>query len=100
MKELLVNPKMKIEDLSVAKSWLQIALDILKSRNNDFESIDEIKNIFVEKIQSAWMKNGQVLWPVRVALSWEEFSPWALELIFILWREKSIQRIQKLLNLI
>lgn len=100
IKELLVNPKMKIEDIEVVKKWLEIALNVLQNQTWEFESIDQIKNIFVEKIQSAWMKNGQVLWPVRVALSWEEFSPWALELIFILWREKSIQRIQKLLNLI
>jgi hypothetical protein len=44
------------------------------------------------------MKNGQVLWPVRVALSWESFSPWALELIFILWNRKSSERIEKLLK--
>ena len=44
------------------------------------------------------MKNGQVLWPVRVALSMEQFSPGALELIFILGREKSIERIEKVLN--
>jgi hypothetical protein len=44
------------------------------------------------------MKNGQVLWPVRCALSWEQFSPWALEMIYILWKEKSIERIEKVLN--
>jgi glutamyl/glutaminyl-tRNA synthetase len=44
------------------------------------------------------MKNGQVLWPVRVALSGEEFSPWALELIYLLKKEKSIQRIENILN--
>jgi hypothetical protein len=29
----------------------------------------------VEEIKKAEMKNGQVLWPIRVALSGEEFSP-------------------------
>lgn len=99
-KELLINPKMKIEDISQAKKWLEIALNVLQSPGKDFENIDEIKNIFIEKIAQAGMKNGQVLWPVRVALSGEEFSPGALELIFILGREKSIQRVQKVLNLI
>jgi len=28
-----------------------------------------VKDIFVEKIKEAEMKNGQVLWPVRCALS-------------------------------
>jgi hypothetical protein len=44
------------------------------------------------------MKNGQVLWPVRCALSWEQFSPGALELIYILWIDKSITRIEKVLK--
>lgn len=99
-KELLINPKMKIEDISQAKTWLEIALHILQNQTWEFASIDEIKNIFIQKIMDAGMKNGQVLWPVRVALSGEEFSPGALELIFILGREKSIQRVQKVLSLI
>ncbi len=98
MKDLFINPKMKIEDIETAKKWLEIALDILKSKSSDFESIEEVKNIFVEKIQENGMKNGQVLWPVRVALSWEEFSPGALELIFILGIKKSIQRIENILK--
>ena len=44
------------------------------------------------------MKNGQVLWPARCALSWEQFSPWALEMIYILWTKKSIERIEKVLK--
>jgi glutamyl/glutaminyl-tRNA synthetase len=44
------------------------------------------------------MKNGQVLWPVRVALSGEEFSPGALELIYILGNKKSSERVEKLLK--
>jgi len=46
-----------------------LALDILSAKNTEFENIEEIKNIFVEEIKNAEMKNGQVLWPVRVALS-------------------------------
>lgn len=98
IKNLLINPKMKIEDISIAKSGLMLAWDIIKNTSREFDSIEEVKNIFVEKIKEAEMKNWQVLWPVRVALSWEEFSPWALELIFILKKEKSIQRIEKVLK--
>jgi glutamyl-tRNA synthetase len=95
---LLLNEKMKIESFDIVKKWLQLAREILSAKNNLFTTPEEIKNIFIENIQKAEMKNGQVLWPVRVALSWEEFSPGALELIFILGREKSIQRIEKVLN--
>jgi len=41
----------------------------------DFQSVDEAKEAFIQAISAAGMKNGQVLWPVRVALSGEEFSP-------------------------
>gem|GEM_PF-617490 len=38
--DLLVNPKMKIPDLEIAKKGLEISLEILKNRENkDFESI-------------------------------------------------------------
>jgi glutamyl/glutaminyl-tRNA synthetase len=89
---------MKIENLDIVKKWLKLALNILGAKKDEFENVDEIKGVFINEIEKNQMKNGQVLWPVRVALSWEEFSPWALELIFIFGKEKSIQRIQKVLN--
>lgn len=97
-KDLLLNEKMKIENFDIVKKWLWLAKEILDNKNNLFNNLEEIKNIFIENIQKAEMKNGQVLWPVRVALSWEEFSPGALELISLLGKEKSIQRIEKVLN--
>nr|MDD3719935.1 glutamate--tRNA ligase [Candidatus Gracilibacteria bacterium] len=95
--DLLVNEKMKIENIDIAKKGLYLALEIL-SANNDFQSVDEVKNVFVEGIQKAEMKNGQVLWPVRIALSGEKESPGALELIFILGNKKSSERINNLLK--
>jgi glutamyl/glutaminyl-tRNA synthetase len=89
---------MKIENLDIVKKWLKLALNILGAKKDEFKNVDEIKGVFINEIEKNQMKNGQVLWPVRVALSWEEFSPWALELIFIFGKEKSIQRIQKVLN--
>lgn len=100
IKNLLLNPKMKIENIDIIKKWLYLALEILSAKKNEFWNIQEIKDIFVEKISQAQMKNWQVLWPVRVALSWKEFSPWALELISILWKKKSIEKIKKILDLI
>ncbi len=95
--EIFVNEKMKISDLDMVKKSLDISLLILENKN-DFESISEIKNLFIEEIKLKNMKNWQVLWPVRCALSWEVYSPWALEMIFILGREKSIFRIKKVLE--
>jgi len=97
-KELFLNEKMKINDLDIVKKWLNISLEIFKDKNSNLDSINSIKEIFIEKIKEAEMKNGQVLWPTRVALSWEQFSPGWLELIYILWREKSSERIEKILK--
>ena len=96
-KNMLINEKMKIVDIEIVKKWLEIALDIVKN-NPDFNSVEDVKNIFIEKIKAAEMKNGQVLWPTRCALSWESFSPWALELIYILWNKKSSERLEKTLK--
>lgn len=96
--EMLLNEKMKILDLEMVKKALNIGLEILENEENNLEDFENIKNLFIEKINLAWLKNGQVLWPIRCALSWEMFSPWALELIYILWREKSIKRINKTLE--
>ena len=96
--EIMINEKMKITDINVVKKWLDLTIDILNSISEDFETIDEVKILFIEKIKEANMKNWQVLWPVRVALSWEEFSPWALELIFILWLDECLKRINKVIK--
>ena len=94
--DLILNPKMKLENREDVEKALNISLDILENEN--FENIDDLKNLFIEKIKKAEMKNGQVLWPTRCVLSWEKFSPGAFEMIYILWKEESISRIKKYLS--
>jgi nondiscriminating glutamyl-tRNA synthetase len=95
---LFLNEKMKINTIQDVKTALELTLDILSDMSLFLETPEDIKQVFIEKIAAANMKNGQVLWPVRVALSMQQFSPGALECIYILWREKSIERIQKILK--
>lgn len=96
--ELIVNPKMKVTTLADAKDSLKIWLEILESDLLDINNPESIKDVFIEEIKKREKKNGQILWPLRVALSMEKFSPGALELMYIFGREKSIQRIQKVLK--
>lgn len=94
-KDLLVNPKMKIDTESDAIESLAFVLPILEKA--DYTSLDTLKSPILEAISWAGKKNGQILWPLRVALSGEEFSPGAFEMAYILWKEKTIERIQKYL---
>jgi len=96
--DLIVNPKMKVETLADAKESLRLWLEILQLETLEIDKPESIKSVFIEEIKKREKKNGQVLWPLRVALSMEKFSPGALELIYIFWRQKSIQRIQEVLK--
>ena len=97
-KALIINKKMKLATLDDVYISLQLVLHILEWQQADFENIEDMKNLFIEKIQASWMKNGQVLWPTRCALSGEKFSPWAFEMIYILWNKESIARISQCLK--
>ena len=46
----------------------------------------------VEKLE---VKNGQILWPLRVALTGEKFSPGVWEVASVLGKEESLSRISK-----
>jgi nondiscriminating glutamyl-tRNA synthetase len=71
--DLLMNPKMKIETLEQGMDALRFVLPLIES--TDYNSLDTLKNPIIEAIKVADRKNGQVLWPLRIALSGEEFSP-------------------------
>lgn len=96
--DLMKNEKMKINDIEIIKKALTISLNLLKDKPEEMKNPDDIKNNFIKIIKEAGMKNGQVLWPLRCALSWEQFSPWALEMVYILGIDKSISRIENVLN--
>lgn len=96
--DIMLNEKMKITNMEIVKNGLNLTLNTLKNLEWEIESIDQIKTIFIEAIKEAWMKNWQVLWPVRVALTWEKFSPWALEMMYILGKDKSINRLETLME--
>jgi hypothetical protein len=48
---------MKIDSLDIVNSSVKIALEILNNMEKDFESIIDIRNIFIEKIKENNMKN-------------------------------------------
>lgn len=94
--ELYVNKKMKT-DIEVAKAVLPAIKEVLSNQtewNNDalfaaLKSLAEAKGL----------KNGQVLYPARIALSGKETTPGgATELAVVLGRDESLRRIDKAIN--
>lgn len=92
-KELFVNKKMKT-DVEIAEKSLKLAFNALEGLNNwTNESIFEcLKGVAVEN----GLKNGQVLYPVRIALTGLETTPGgASEVASILGKEESLARLKK-----
>lgn len=58
---------------------------------------EKIKEYIIPEIAAEGKKNGQILWPLRVALTGKEFSPGAFEMTEILGLEKAIVRIEKVI---
>jgi glutamyl/glutaminyl-tRNA synthetase len=64
-------------------------LDALAPRTEE-----SIKNALIAFIAEQWLKNGQVLRPLRAILTGVEASPGAFEMLTVLGKEESIQRLK------
>jgi glutamyl-tRNA synthetase len=89
--EILSNEKMKVTH-EIAQIALEKSSDVLAGLA-DF-SRDNIETALKKLIADLGYSNGQVLWPLRVALSGAKFSAGAFELANILGREKSLARLK------
>lgn len=89
----------KKSDRAGAKKSLQSLLDFLMKYSGKWKTADLEKKI-IDFIQKNNLKNGDVLWPMRVALSGEEKSPTPFEIAAILGKEKTIQRLNQAINLL
>ncbi len=90
---LYCHKKMKTdEDTSLVA--LKEALPVLEGIENwNTETVHEALFALVEKLG---VKNGYILWPVRVALSGKQFTPGgAIEIAEIIGKSDSISRIKK-----
>ena len=92
---LIINPKMKV-DKDIAKKALEAVIKALGAFDN-FADQEAIKTCLTSVISELNLKNGQVLWPTRSALTGEQFSPGVFEIIWALGKEKSIARLKKCL---
>ena len=90
---LLANPKQKITEADVPK-----ILEILKKALESIAENDWSHQKIVAALESAivmsGLKKGQMLWPLRAALTGREYSPGAYEVAALLSRREVIDRIK------
>ncbi len=94
---LLASAKMGLDGAESVREVLACALDRIRTMDS-LDDTDAVKEKMIAMIAEHGWKNGRVLWPVRVSLSGEEFSPGAFELLKIFGREESIRRIERTLT--
>lgn len=97
-RELYTHKKMKTNP--------ENSLEALKEVLPVLEGIDDwtkenIHNRLIELVQKLELKNGRILWPVRVAVSGKAFTPGGgVELAAILGKKETIERIKKGIELL
>ncbi len=86
--ELLIWKKMSLKDI---KKNLEITLKALSETGNfDQKTLEDILTPLREEHGT-----GEILWPLRVALSGQKASPGPFEIMETLGKEKSLERIEK-----
>lgn len=96
--EIYFHKKMKTSD-ETAPEALNFSLNLIQNYTGEW-TIEALKTEFMEAIKASGYKNGFILYPLRVALSGEEFSPGTLELLEIFGKEESIARVNKALEIL
>lgn len=95
--KLLVWKKMTPAMVQERLTWVAQQLEELREVDWTLEKIEtEMKN----RIAKDNLSTGEVLWPMRVALSGQEKSPSPFELAWVLGKNTAISRIQDALALI
>lgn len=91
--ELYFHKKMKTNEENSLEA-LKETLPVIESVGDwSMEGIHDALFALIAKLE---IKNGRILWPLRVALSGKKFTPGGgIEICLLLGKEKSIERIKK-----
>lgn len=98
--DLYVHKKMK-STVETSLDNLEKALPVLESIDEEHWTMDNIHDKIFELIKSLEIKNGQMLWPLRTALSGKPSTPGgAFEIAILIGREESLKRVKKGIELL
>ncbi len=105
--KLRETPDYKSTILVFKKSDKEATAKGLKWVIEEFENVEDsnwnaeyLQEVLARVVSNNSLTNGDVFWPVRVALSGEERSPSPIELLVALEKEESIKRIEKAIELL
>ncbi|MCR5297394.1 MAG: glutamate--tRNA ligase [Clostridiales bacterium] len=89
--ELYTHKKMKT-DAAVSRANLELIRPVLESIDNWTEQ--EIHDRVIDAIAAAGLKNGAVLWPLRIAISGQASTPGgAFEIAWLLGKAETLRRV-------
>ena len=90
--DLYLNKKQK-STLESAKTALNTILPVLEGIDDWTEA--NIHDIVMAAIPATGMKNGQMLWPLRIAISGQSSTPGgAFEIAYLLGKEETLRRLK------
>ena len=93
--ELFTHKKMKTNP-DVARTALLLCQPVLEGIAEEDWNETELHDRLMAAITDSGMKNGQVFWPLRIALSGQASTPGgAIEIAYLLGKEESLCRLQK-----
>lgn len=103
LSDYLFQPKLKYDaamlvwkksDAATTKANLEAAAEVLERIPDNEWTRESIEEALMTHIQSAMITVGEVLWPVRVAMTGRDKSPGPFEVAEALGKEKAIDRIK------
>lgn len=98
--ELYTHKKMKTNP-EIAKESLEAILPVLREIPENEWTQENIHEKLFALIEKLGVKNGIILWPLRVAVSGKAFTPGGgIELSRVLGKQRTIERIEKGLQLL
>lgn len=93
--DIYTHKKMKTNP-EIALSSLETLLPVLEGIEESQWNLDHLHETVLALVAELGMKNGQMLWPLRTALTGKQFTPGgAFEAADILGKEESIERVRK-----
>ncbi|HKM40723.1 MAG: glutamate--tRNA ligase [Patescibacteria group bacterium] len=90
--ELLIWKDLSLDQV---KNNLKEIYQVIDSINENAWQIESLEKKILSYLKDKGYKNGDFLWPLRVALSGQKNSPSPFELLWALGKERSLKRIER-----